>query len=504
MEAERKKMEKKEISMYCQIREAIQNGELPRDFSLEKPGQDKKELKFADGAWDGIIMYHMSHSKKDIGLLTEALKECSASRTEKAGELLESYFNGTQGIIMLQVIDLLQEWIMEHQEELNIEKIYHFSRELMVESCNCECVKLGLAILELMSVEEDEELCEVVRTLGLSDEFTLFAMYLLRKRSNAMEELFQLAQKVHGWGRVFLVEEIQPQNEEMRHWLLEQGWRNEIMEGYSTLLCAQKGNLMQLLEQPVLTREDYEIAGDLLKALLFEEPFSGISALEDGEKALGRYLEISLSMAESIKDYDAIEKIRSFTADSTWQTKEFIINQCSQILEEKACKEAVETAMSDKRADDMAFDLASRLGLNYADQVMKRIREDFDNSYQLISLLMPNEFYVQELLELFAEKLPLEQMAVGPAKELGIGKEWREYDKLCYILQFLKDYPGKGKALILCGLNSPVIRNRNMALNVLEAWKEQGAEIAEDLHQTVELLKKTEVDNKIVERLTQF
>ena len=39
------------------IREALVDGELPEDFSL--PKEDEGGLVFAEGAMDGIYLYHM-------------------------------------------------------------------------------------------------------------------------------------------------------------------------------------------------------------------------------------------------------------------------------------------------------------------------------------------------------------------------------------------------------------------------------------------------------------
>jgi hypothetical protein len=41
------------------------------------------------------------------------------------------------------------------------------------------------------------------------------------------------------------------------------------------------------------------------------------------------------------------------------------------------------------------------------------------------------------------------------------------------VLQDLRRFPGKGWLLIRAGLQSPVTRNRNMALRALSAWKRE-------------------------------
>ena len=83
---------------------------------------------------------------------------------------------------------------------------------------------------------------------------------------------------------------------------------------------------------------------------------------------------------------------------------------------------------------------------------------------------MPGEDYAMELIRLFEERLPLEEMACGSADEMGLGEEFENYRILIYMVQHLKDRPGMGVRLIRTALNAPVVNNRNMALTVLEEW----------------------------------
>ena len=41
------------------IRESIRNGELPDTFSLPKDNSNPNKVKWADGALDGVGIYHM-------------------------------------------------------------------------------------------------------------------------------------------------------------------------------------------------------------------------------------------------------------------------------------------------------------------------------------------------------------------------------------------------------------------------------------------------------------
>jgi hypothetical protein len=51
-----------------------------------------------------------------------------------------------------------------------------------------------------------------------------------------------------------------------------------------------------------------------------------------------------------------------------------------------------------------------------------------------------------------------------------LGPEFMDHTNLSFVVQELRRFPGKGWPLMAAALQSPVVSNRNMALNALEAW----------------------------------
>jgi hypothetical protein len=73
---------------------------------------------------------------------------------------------------------------------------------------------------------------------------------------------------------------------------------------------------------------------------------------------------------------------------------------------------------------------------------------------------------IDRVLALAESAIPLDQIATGPGTELGLG-----HSALDFIMQELGRFPGKGWALVRAALQSPVIRNRGMAIKVLAEWR---------------------------------
>lgn len=296
-------------SFYRQIKAAAGPDGLPEHFTLQKPdAAGAGGVTFMDGAVDGIAMYHTSVTPGELGDLPEILGLISAGDA-RADARLEEFFREADslgGASMLCRVDGLQDWIIAHKEELDPGMLYQFSMRTLRESRNTGCVKFALSVLELLDTSGTEAR-EVISTLALSDEFTLFCSYVIRNWEDGNEEMFRLAKLVHGWGRIFLVHQLEPDRPEIREWMLREGWRNEVLSAYSARRCAQEGGFLELLRRDALAEEDFRLAQGLMEALLDEGPVRNVSAMENGAEILREYLRHVKS--RGLSDENAEEKL---------------------------------------------------------------------------------------------------------------------------------------------------------------------------------------------------
>lgn len=296
-------------SIYSDIMANIgPDGELPRYYHL--PSQDGSPELFADGAEDGIMMYHMGRidpSKSDWKKCTDAIRFAAADNMEKADALLISFFKECP---MLAVVDSFRIEIGSREEEWDVDRIYRYGIHLVLKSDNKECVKAGLTILSLFDLPEP--LREVIRNIGLSDEFTLFSLMSMRNQ----EEIFEIAQKVHGWGRIHAVEDLEPETPRIRRWILYEGSENDVMPQYSALTCFHKADVPRLLERKHLSQKEIRAILRLIDYLLDEGPVPGVSALNDPVSVFTRAVERASELKELTK------ADRGFLTDIlTWQRK---------------------------------------------------------------------------------------------------------------------------------------------------------------------------------------
>lgn len=277
--------ERKPILEY--IAAHITDDELPADFSLPKDDSDSVRVRFADGALDGIGIYHMRQPEitdEMLQLIAEAFR--FIGNIPKAMQHLKALF---QKIPPLGAIDAIQQYILEHTDVIDADSVLNLAVQGLF-GFDIDMVKLGMLLLEMLA-EPNENLKDVIRTLGRSDEFTIFAVFNMHTWEDGNAEIFRLAQCVHGWGRIHAVARLNPDTQEIRDWLLREGIENNILKEYSAPDVYEKTDIPALLQQEISGAQLDQIAA-VLNTMFNEGPVPGISGLPEAEASavLGDFL----------------------------------------------------------------------------------------------------------------------------------------------------------------------------------------------------------------------
>ena len=296
-----------ELSIYDLICDNIIDGVLADGFSL--PDEDtESSVKYAPGAFDGILIYHTrlpGLEDEALQMMAEALGTISEQNYPETDAL---FFELTKHYCAIHMADDIQQHVCQHIEELDSENVFNAALYLILNSQHKECVKIGLILFELFGLT-GADLREIARNLSLYDEFTLYCIWNMRKWENGNQEIFELAKKVHGWGRIHAVERLAPETDEIRRWLLTEGCKNDVMNDYIALTCWNKSNAKEVLfgsPDP----EEFHGLSDIMEGLLSEGPVSGISSLEDAEEILSRFISISANYDLTDDEKDVIEWAR--------------------------------------------------------------------------------------------------------------------------------------------------------------------------------------------------
>ena len=315
-------------SIYELIKDSLVEGKLPEGFCLPRTQED--DIVFADGALDGIYLYHAQPteiSDEDYSLLVEAIDMASNHDFEKANELFEKISINNRAIT---ICDVLQGYIFNNSETILVDNMLEFAMKQIRFSNNIECIKYGLIILETICTN-NEELKEIVRTLSLSDEFTLYCVFIMNTWVNGNDEIFETAKKVCGWGRIHALRYLRvlmPREKEIREWMLKEGINNYVLPSYSALTVWKEANIGSILFVDP-TREEFTYIGRIIDALLDESALLGISTLDKSKEILLKYLQKAREFKLENEDYEIIKHIMQYAKEIS---ESDIVSQANDIL----------------------------------------------------------------------------------------------------------------------------------------------------------------------------
>ena len=333
----------KKKSLYECILRGMKDGELEAGFSLPET-ETPNGVRFTDGAMDGITVYHMGRTELNADgtkQMIRAVKYAAAGNVQEADAAFARLGKSFRAI---SIIDDLQGYILKHADTLPAGNIYQTAMHLMLHSANRESVKFGMAMQELLSPDDSAK--EVIRRLGLSDEFTIFAVWNMLRWENANTEIFNLARKVHGWGRIHALEKLDPETDEIREWILLNGVDNDVMPAYSALTAWEKADVSGRL-QGKLTRDEFKAVGRIISALLNEGPVPGISAVEDAEECILDYLAATCAFFLDGEDIDTIMELQNWAEENDIPA---VADQCAVLLSTNACR--IITAEAEKTGEE--------------------------------------------------------------------------------------------------------------------------------------------------------
>jgi hypothetical protein len=207
---------------------------------------------------------------------------------------------------------------------------------------------------------------------------------------------------------------------------------------------------------------------------------------DDGGRATLKYINHMRGRDLTLAQFSPIDAIRRFLSDQRdWAELEdkgwgeaaraAIAEGVEEILSRPDWRARAVTEMEatlrdeDPRAFSTAAQVAEAVGIDVWEYYYSRQAAGIDSQwYQLMRT--EDAARVGKVVSLAERLIPLEEVATGPAGELGLGPEFRHHSALDFVVQGLGEFPGKGWPLIKAALASPVIRNRNMSINALEKW----------------------------------
>ena len=489
-------------SVYKTIWENINSeGRLPSKFELLNEEAAPNEIRFVAGARDGIGIFHAAPHvpEKAVNEIYELL---ISGETDGITPLIKEYR-------VLQIIDPLLNLIHENASDAVLPGIEEYAEALAFRSNDEEMVKLGISLLGIFDWSDKPSMQKMLITLGLYEELTLYVVVAAYEWENGNEVIFEIAQKVAGWGKIHAVERLEPVNDEIREWILREGCQNSVLDSYLGLTCAVKGDLIGALRRDSLDAGLYESISIIINALM-DDPEDGIHEYAYTEEALLRYLQFSGQYAATAKHLWHILRVETQLEELALSNKASLLKACSEIKNRPVWRELIQTTLADPWDENFfyAANTAGRLSMDVQSLIYNAIKQDPIEKALYLSMAYENPEYAKELTVLYENVLPLGEIASGMGDSLFAQTLIHEHICLDYVLRELRKYPQTGEQLLIATLRSPIIRERRAACVVLDEWTKTLAqplqEVAPGLSSILEEIAPTEVDSdteKVMKKL---
>lgn len=503
--------------------------ELPDDGP---PDWDLGEVRFASGAIDGILLNHIAPPEDEE---TNARARALADAIEQvATTLAEADMERLYGVAREEALITAGDAIVDElrrREGIDSERLWAIGKWLVETAAHREPLKLGILILGLGATEDD---IKTLKTLARHDEFTLFAAVAIGNLcEDPADHWLELAQTVHGWGKIHLVErltESAPESADIRDWLLRKGCGNEVEEGYLAFLCASAGDLAGALAAEEIDDELLDGALTIVLSLIEGGPSVDIQGYEEGAVAVGHLighlegrcttvarLYTVLKIAEWLRwlrptrdaefdegveppDPRTIETLETMGWSSPVRRE--LLGRCERLMSAPEWPETLRAAYKSGKepTSSLAFVCAETLRVDLWPIAMKRLQWAPHDQTLYFDLMRTSDRNRRQQVIDFAEKnLPLDRLASGPALELGLGDDWEARGALDCLLQEMERNGPFSDVLVAAAMRSPVIRHRLQACAILidmdpESW---GERIEDALNRTL----RDEPDEDVREQL---
>ncbi|GEA11023.1 hypothetical protein [Alteromonas sp. KUL49] len=290
------------------------------------------------------------------------------------------------------------------------------------------------------------------------------------------------------------------------------------MYEYLAYTAAVSGGFKEALQADKVSGAMLDSAGDIIEALLNGGPAEDLSDYKDAAIVIDLYIShlvkagqlkiVHFNILKAIEDYLEDDELEwEKLAENGWtpEKRHIVLERAKGITDDSSWKTTVTKGLSTN--DNQQFweikRAARYLDIDLWPTISKRINANPEDTmlwFDVMQLVTDKD--ISSIIELAEKTIPLLTISTGPANEMGLGEKYKYHQILDTILQDLGKFPGHGTRLIETGLQSPVIRNRVMAIRAIEDWGIQHT--SDEILRVLETTSRLEPDQEIKEDMRRM
>lgn len=133
-------------------------------------------------------------------------------------------------------------------------QLYAFGMQLATNSNVVGAVKLGMIILGYF---ENDVSTRILRTLGLHNGLTLYAIEASRNFRKRNQFTFDLVRNTTDYGKLIALQDLEPIHVDQREWVFNFGAINHVAANLSAIICLEKVDMAAYYHELQLTEESF-------------------------------------------------------------------------------------------------------------------------------------------------------------------------------------------------------------------------------------------------------
>ncbi len=459
-----------EGSIFYRMEQCVNaQGELPEDFVLEEKEYKENELRYAPGALEGICGHHLG-SGGDAEEFCALIKDYLKIDPKEALVLFES--REAKEFQIATIRKELLDSIYENRQEYDAGKLKLLAATFISYGNKVVSVKLGLLLLTLFDLSDNEGAKRIMKVLAYSEEFTDYVIWNTAgwKEAEKQDFYFELAKKLKGWGKINVVEMMKADTEEKKEWLLCHGCKNTVLYAYLGYECAMKCDLYEHLKTGNLSDEEFAGASDIMAGLLDEGPCQGVSVMENPVDLAILYLEECTKHNWDAEQVALITDLAAYFKNSKIENSGRVADKVQEVLKRLDMNVFILENIENNTHNCMR--IADMYDIDMFKHLLRLMKMDFPKYYQFCYYFFRNEQCIDEFMELCDRKIAYDKYPNEMGNSLGLGAVQGEI-RLDMIVQYLDKHYRKGSNLIKVCIQSPIVRWRNMAAKAMLGWMKE-------------------------------
>lgn len=505
-------------SIYDYItRSILPEGKLPEDFSLKS---FKTAIHNTIFLVDGFADYALKPERDDdiLEILKNMLFTLDRETLNNNVSILDNYYRRNKNKTIILVIDEFLEYMMASFECNSYEAylIYQMALSFMRDAKEIETVKIGIAILGAYPLKtlEGDKIINEIKKLALCDEFTLFADIALNKEDNHNDYRFELIQKLNGYGKNFILPELEVTSKEMEAWLIRHGAEGECNTRDLVSEINDKVDLLKYIKDNTLTHEDIAGLCLIIETLLDEFDFDKETndyAIYSYNYLINVFKELIILADNFLTDINYLEMVTliyDYLEENDNESP--LINDINNIYKSEIIKDTLLDNIESGKDLSVILNISKHLSnFDIYDKVYDAFKENLrlgevDIATNLLDYLSQDEARVHEILDLLRNNLDFYHNLGNPENIFDPDDYY-----LVDIMKMLEKFPLMGTDLVRDALRVKTTLPRRAALDTIEAWlQDTGLTAKEYLPQNLYLslvyLKDMEVVKDLKEKINEI